>query len=99
MCNITNRSEQRSRALCDITIPAKLDLAAVEENMNSVLKKLKVKEPMFLETPEYWGVESLKAQEMVIRIVAWVDESNVYHAQRLINRAVKLKLQEMGVWR
>ena len=99
MCNIINRSEEQSRAVCDITVPAKLDISAVEKNITAVLKTLKKDKSIFLETPELWGVESLKAQEMVIRIVAWVDEKDVYHAQRLINRAVKLKLQEMEVWR
>lgn len=98
MCDITNRSEERSRALCDITIPAKLDISAVEMNINSVLKTLKESETIFLETPEYWGIQLLKGQEMVIRIVAWVDERNVYRAQRLINRAVKMKLQDMKIW-
>lgn len=98
MCNITNRSEEQSRAVCDITIPAKLELSAVEKNITSVLKTLKKEKSVFLEAPEFWGVESLKAQEMVIRIVAWVNEEDIYHAQRLINRAVKLKLQEMDVW-
>ena len=63
-----------------------------------MLKTLKKEKSVFLEAPEFWGVESLKAQEMVIRIVAWVNEEDIYHAQRLINRAVKLKLQEMDVW-
>lgn len=98
MRDVINRSKERSRAVCDITVPAKLDLTVLEDNINSLLKRLENEENVFLESPEYWGVESLKGQEMVLRIVAWVDEHNVYRAQRIINRAIKLKFQELNVW-
>lgn len=98
MRDVINRSKERSRAVCDITVPAKLDLQLLEDNINSLLKSLENEENVFLESPEYWGVESLKGQEMVLRIVAWVDEHNVYRAQRIINHAIKLKFQELNVW-
>lgn len=63
--------------------------------MQIVVKKLKEKEDIFLETPEYLGIQSLDGDQMVLRMVAWVDEHNIYHAQRLINRAVKIQLQNL----
>lgn len=98
MRDIINRSKERSRAVCDITVPTKLDLSVIEDHINSLLKAFGNEENVFLEPPEYWGVESLKGQEMVLRIVAWVDERNVYQAQRIINHAIKLKFQELNVW-
>lgn len=98
MRDIINRSDERSRAVCDIEFPVKLDLNTIEKNMDSLLKSLEKSETVFLETPEYWGIESITSKEIKIRIVAWVDEKNIYQAQRIINRAVKLRFQEMGVW-
>jgi len=98
MRDIINRSQERSRAVCDIAFPAQADLTMIEKNMDPLMKHLGKSEAVFLEAPEYWGVESITAKEITIRVVAWVDESNIYRAQRLINRAVKLKFQEMGVW-
>ncbi len=98
MRDIINRSEEHSRAVCDISIPIKVELDTVERNLNSLLETLGKTEAIFLEPPEYWGVESIKGQELIIRIVAWVDERNIYQAQRVINRAVKLKFQNIGVW-
>ena len=95
MCNIINRSNERSMAFCDITVPTKLDVYTIEDNMQIVVKKLKEKEAIFLETPEYLGIQSLDGDQMVLRMVAWVDERNIYHAQRLINRAVKIQLQNL----
>lgn len=98
MRDIINRSEDRSRAVCDISLPITIELNSVEKNISSLLETLGKTEGIFLEPPEYWGVESIKGQEMIIRIVAWVDEHNIYQAQRIINRAVKLRFQTMGVW-
>lgn len=53
MRDIINRSEERSRAVCDISLPAKLNLSTVEDSINRLLKNLVETESIFLETPEY----------------------------------------------
>ncbi len=105
MRDIINRSNQDSLAYCDITVPGNLDIITLEKNLKKMLEKMenKIKDnktekerPLFpKEHPEYWGVESVKGNEIVIRIAAWVKEADIYQARRVINREVKILLQKM----
>ncbi len=41
MCNITNRSYENSLALCDIRVPAKLNVSVIEDSMRTLVENLK----------------------------------------------------------
>ena len=47
---------------------------------------------VFTNTPIYGGVQALSASSVDLRIVAKVDETQLYRAQRLLNRELKLAL-------
>lgn len=98
MCDIVNRSGENSLALCDIAVPAGWEIEKIEASIEPALAQLKEEHNIFLEKPEYWGVESVGSEEMTLRVVAWVIENDVYKAQRLMNRAVQQALQKIGVW-
>jgi len=98
MCDIVNRSSENSLALCDISVPTQKEIDKIEEIIEPTLVKLKTDHAIFLQKPEYWGIESVDSDKMTLRLVAWVAESDVYKAQRLINRAMQQELQKIGVW-
>ena len=52
---------------------------------------------VFTNTPTDGGVESLSASSVDLRIVAKVDETQLYRAQRLLNRELKLALDAGGI--
>lgn len=52
---------------------------------------------VFTNTPTYSGVQALSASSVDLRIVAKVDETQLYRAQRLLNRELKLALDAGGI--
>lgn len=97
--NIINRSSTLSKAVCDITIPANHDILAVEKCVDKILKGIKTKYPeMIINDPEYLGIQTLNQDSIIIRVIASVEEKNIYNAQRILNREVKLGLEQEGIW-
>ena len=47
--------------------------------------------------PEYSGVEGLSASSVDLRVIAKVDEAQLYRARRFLNRELKLCLDEAGI--
>ena len=52
---------------------------------------------VFTNTPTYGGVQALSASSVDLRIVAKVDETQLYRAQRLLNRELKLVMDEKNI--
>lgn len=52
---------------------------------------------VFTNTPTYGGVQALSASSVDLRFVAKVDETQLYRAQRLLNRELKLALDAGGI--
>ncbi|MEG2389249.1 MAG: mechanosensitive ion channel family protein, partial [Clostridia bacterium] len=52
---------------------------------------------VFKEPPTYSGVQDLAASSVNLRVVAKVDEANVYTARRLLNRELKMTMDKAGI--
>ena len=88
--NIINRSNLRSVAVCDIGISYDVDLEKLDETLNKILADIKSKHEIFKDKIECAGVESLSSSSVVIRIVADVDESDVFKGKRILNKELKI---------
>lgn len=98
MRNIINLSNLSSRAVCDFAIPYEVKIADAEAALLKVLEKAQKDNPdVFTEAPTFCGVQELGQHAVTLRVVANVAESNRFKAARLLNRALKDGMEEMGI--
>ena len=98
MKNILNRSDNASRAVCDMDIPYETDLEDLEAKLPELLEKIgKDHADVLRSVPQYAGVQSLEASSVRLRFVAPVAEENIFSAQRLLNRELLLGFRRLGV--
>ena len=96
--SLTNLSEKSSAAISIISISYNASLEEAEDVINDELEELPVKYPQYFKKPPvYTGVEELSSSSVDLRIVAYVDEADVYNARRMMNRELKLALDRAGI--
>lgn len=96
--NMINLSSDASRAVCDVRISYADDLEKVEELVEGVLEEsFKAHSDIFLEKPQYLGVQDFTDIAVVIRIAAVVDEQNIFVGRRTLNRDLYLGLLKHGI--
>jgi small-conductance mechanosensitive channel len=93
---LQNRSMDMSVAICDIAIAHDQDLPTVEDLLGEALPKIKDAFPDILKEMPV-GIQRFEGASVVLRIVARVLETNVYTAQRILNREVKLLFDANGI--
>ena len=95
---LTNLSEVTSVAVSVVSIAYGADLRKAEEVITDLCGMLPAMYPgMFEDTPKYLGVEDLSDSSVDLKVIAKVDESNIYTARRIMNRELKLALDENGI--
>ena len=95
---LTNLSEVTSLAVTVVSIAYGADLIAAEKVINDMLEQLPKRYPnYFPKVPRYVGVENLSESSVDLKVIADVDESNIYAARRVLNRELKLALDEGGI--
>lgn len=95
---LTNLSEVESVAVADVGISYGADLKQAEEAINALMQRLPELYPqVFYTAPIYLGVQDLSSSSVDLRVAAKVDEPNIYMARRLLNRELKLCLDEAGI--
>lgn len=98
MKSILNRSDNASRAVCDIGIPYETDLEELEGKLPGLLEQICREHSEVMNTPpRYLGVQELGDSAVVLRFVADVAEKDIYAATRLLNRDLWLGLRKLGV--
>lgn len=96
--DVLNRSKTASRAVVDAPIAYSADLEKAEKALSGILAALPQKYPeTFAIAPEYVGVQTLDSSSVNLRVVAEVDEANVFTASRLLNREIKLGFDKAGI--
>ncbi len=96
--NLINRSDCKSVAVCDFGVAYETDLEALETKIPTMLETIKAKYPdKFIGDIKYAGVETLGDSSIILRVTAEVDEKNVYSGRRLLNKEIKIQLDEQGV--
>lgn len=95
---VTNLSEVTSVASAQVGISYHASIPAAEKAIEALLNALPTMYPdVFVYRPDYVGVQALSASSVDLKVVAKVDETVIYKAQRLLNRELKLCLDEAGI--
>ncbi|MDO4269898.1 MAG: mechanosensitive ion channel family protein [Eubacteriales bacterium] len=95
---ITNLSEVESAAVSIISISYSASLEEAETVVKATLQKLPGEHPEVFQTmPAYVGVEELGASSVDLKVVATVQEPNIYAARRIMNRELKLALDAADI--
>lgn len=96
--NILNRSNYRSVTVCDVGISYDTDLEKLDPILEEILADIKDKHSdVFNGGIKCCGVESLSDSCVVLRIVADVDEKNIYSGRRILNRELKIAFDKHNI--
>jgi len=97
---VGNLSQGWARVIIDLPIPYTSDVHAVQETMlataNGLAEDAAWKRKV-LEAPEIWGIESISAEALVVRLVVKVRTADQWEIARELRLRLKLALDEMGV--
>ena len=96
--NILNRSAATSLAVADCAVSYDADLEKVEKVVDAFLPTIRPKYPdVFVADPTYAGVQTLADSGVVLRFFASVPETQIFRAQRLLNREIKIAFDKAGI--
>ncbi|GIT79238.1 hypothetical protein LLS1_09070 [Leifsonia sp. LS1] len=97
---VGNMSQGWSRVIIDLAVPYDTDIEAVQEKMLATATALATNpkwRSRILEKPELWGLESISADAIVIRIVLKTRTTAKDDVSRELRAQLKHALDEMGV--
>ena len=96
--NILNRSATESVAVTSVYVSYSTDLEKLEKVFEDLMPELRKKYPdVFLEDPKYAGVQSLGESGIELKIIAKVEEENIFSAPRTLNKEIKLAFDKAGI--
>jgi moderate conductance mechanosensitive channel len=97
---VGNKSQGWARVIIDLPAPYTSDVEAVEQTMLETAQKM-ADDPRWkhkvLEKPEIWGIESISAEALVVRLVMKVRGPDQFEVARELRLRLKLALDEVGV--
>nr|WP_193554525.1 mechanosensitive ion channel domain-containing protein [Glaciihabitans arcticus] len=97
---VGNMSQGWSRVIIDLAVPYESDVEAVQERILATAQGLSTDakwRSRILEKPEIWGIESISAEAVVIRLVIKTRPNNKDDVARELRARLKRGLDEMGV--
>ena len=97
---VGNMSQGWSRVIIDLAVPYDADVVAVQARMlataNALASDAKWRSRI-LEKPEIWGIESISAEAIVVRLVVKTRSNAKDDVARELRSQLKHSLDEMGV--
>ena len=97
---VGNKSQGWARVIIDLPVPYHADLEAVKDAILTTAKELAA-EPQWkrkmLEAPEIWGVESITAEALVVRLVIKTRSADQWDVARELRLRLKLTLDALGI--
>ena len=98
MKNILNRSDNSSKAVCDISVPYETDIEALEARLPALMEDIYRAHTDTMESaPQYLGVQALEASGILLRFLVNVSEKNIFSTARILNHDLLLGFRRMGV--
>lgn len=98
--NVGNKSQGWARVIIDLPAPYTSDVDAVQHVLLETAQAM-ANEPEYkrkvLEKPEIWGIESISAEALVIRLVMKVRTADQFDIARVLRLRLKLALDQLGV--
>ena len=96
--NFQNRSQKTSLAVSTVSVGYDADLRAVEAVIADALPAIfEENRAVFLDVPQYIGVEELGESGVMLKFIVSATEENVFAARRALNRSLKLLFDEKGI--
>ena len=96
--NFQNRSQKTSLAVSTVSVGYDADLRAVEAVIADALPAMfEENRAVFLDVPQYIGVEELGESGVMLKFIVSATEENVFAARRALNRSLKLLFDEKGI--
>lgn len=97
---VGNRTQGWARVIIDLPVPYHADLDAVKEAILVTAKEL-AGDPQWrrkvIETPEIWGIESITAEALVVRLVMKTRSLDQWAVARELRLRLKRTLDDLGV--
>jgi len=94
---VTNFSLHNSIAFVDVSISYEEDIQKAEKIILELLEELPGKYEDMVKTPELLGVQTMQANEVVMRITSEVKPMRHFHISRMIRKEVRMRLNEHGI--
>lgn len=97
---VGNMSQGWSRVIIDLAVPYESDVDAVQARILDTAKELAADskwKSRILEKPEIWGIESISAEAIVVRLVMKTTPANKDDVARELRARLKASLDAMGV--
>lgn len=97
---VGNKSLGWARAILDLAVPYTVDVAAVQESMlGAAVEMWESREfsNKILERPEIWGIESISAEALVVRLVVKTRTSVKDDVARELRLRLKHAMDDLGV--
>ena len=96
--NFQNRSRKTSLAICLVGVAYDTDLMALEQMLKPALEAMyEPNKDLYLNAPQYLGVEELADSGVVLKITVDCREVNIFRARRRLNRDIRVLFAEKGV--
>ena len=96
--NFQNRSRNDSYAVCLVGVSYSTNIPAMERIIADAMPKIyAANEDLFLDVPEYLGIEDLADSSMVLKFQVLTKEENVFRSRRRLNRELKLLFDATGI--
>lgn len=97
---VGNKSQGWARVIIDLPVPYHADLESVKDAILTTAKNLAADAQWrrkVLEAPEIWGVESITAEALVVRLVIKTRSADQWDVARELRLRLKLTLDDLGV--
>jgi len=97
---VGNLSQGWSRVIVDLAVPYDADVELVQQHMRETaveLASVPKWKPLILETPQVWGIESISAEAVVLRVVVKTRAGSNDEVARELRARLKRTLDEMGI--
>ena len=96
--NVINRSNQRSVAVSEISVAYDTDLDWLDTKMPKILEEIKkANADIFKDRVEYIGVESLADSGIILKVIADVEESDIFAGKRRLNKCIKQAFDKRNI--
>jgi small conductance mechanosensitive channel len=97
---VGNMSQGWSRVILDLAVPYEADVAEVQQRMLDAAVEMSDDpkwQARIIERPEIWGIESISAEAVVIRLVVKTRSSSKDDVARELRARLKTLLDQLGV--
>ena len=97
---VGNMSQGWARVIIDLAVPYDVDLDAVQDKVLATARDMASNtkwRSRILERPEIWGIESISAEAIVLRLVVKTASASKDDVARELRARLKRALDEMGV--